>query len=73
MCSTASIAAGVGPRGSGLGLAVVAAIISAHDGRYGVESELGKGSVFWIELPAAPTEPDTLGGIKKGTEWPPSS
>ncbi len=44
--------AGAGPRGSGLGLAVVAAIISAHNGRYGVESEPGKGSVFWIELGA---------------------
>jgi two-component system OmpR family sensor kinase len=46
--------AGAGPRGSGLGLAVVAAIVSAHDGRYGVESEPGKGSVFWIELGSAP-------------------
>jgi two-component system OmpR family sensor kinase len=43
-----------GPRGSGLGLAVVAAIVTAHDGRYGVESEPGQGSVFWIELSAAP-------------------
>ena len=46
--------AGTGPRGSGLGLAVVAAIVSAHDGRYGVESEPGLGSVFWIELGSAP-------------------
>ncbi len=46
--------AGSGPKGSGLGLAVVAAIVSAHNGRYGVESEPGKGSVFWIELAAAP-------------------
>ena len=46
--------AGGGPRGSGLGLAVVAAIVSAHDGRYGVKSEAGIGSVFWIELAAGP-------------------
>jgi two-component system OmpR family sensor kinase len=46
--------AGAGPKGSGLGLAVVAAIVSAHNGRYGVESEPGQGSVFWIELAAAP-------------------
>lgn len=45
---------GTGPKGSGLGLAVVAAIVSAHDGRYGVESEPGQGSIFWIELGAAP-------------------
>jgi len=46
--------AGAGPRGSGLGLAVVAAIVSAHEGRYGVTSEPGSGSVFWIELAAGP-------------------
>ena len=48
--------AAAGPKGSGLGLAVVAAIVSAHDGRYGVESEPGHGSVFWIELGAAPID-----------------
>lgn len=41
------------PRGTGLGLSIVAAITSAHGGRYGVESVLGRGSTFWIELPAA--------------------
>ncbi len=41
-----------GPRGSGLGLAIVAAIVAAHNGRYGVESALGEGSTFWIELAA---------------------
>jgi Signal transduction histidine kinase len=40
-------------RGSGLGLAIVAAIVGAHHGRYGVESRLGVGSSFWIELPRA--------------------
>lgn len=39
-------------RGSGLGLAIVAAIVSAHGGRYGVDSEPGRGSTFWIELAA---------------------
>jgi len=37
--------------GNGLGLAVVAAIVSAHGGRYGVDSTPGAGSTFWFELP----------------------
>lgn len=40
-------------RGSGLGLAIVAAIVTAHQGRYGVESQPGMGSRFWISLPKA--------------------
>jgi two-component system OmpR family sensor kinase len=39
--------------GHGLGLAIVAAIATAHGGRYAVASEPGRGSVFWIEIPAA--------------------
>ncbi len=35
---------------TGLGLAIAKAILEAHKARYGVESELGKGSIFWFEL-----------------------
>jgi signal transduction histidine kinase len=37
---------------SGLGLYLSRRIIEAHQGTIAVESELGKGSIFWIRLPA---------------------
>ncbi|MEI6900346.1 MAG: ATP-binding protein [Bacteroidota bacterium] len=37
--------------GAGLGLTVVKKIIDALEGAVGVESEVGAGSTFWIELP----------------------
>ena len=36
--------------GSGLGLSIVKKIIDIHNGKYGVISEIGKGSTFWFEL-----------------------
>jgi signal transduction histidine kinase len=40
-----------GERRSGVGLAITRRIIEAHDGMITVESELGKGSTFVIQLP----------------------
>jgi len=37
--------------GSGLGLAIVKSIAGRHDGKVWVESQLGKGSVFYLEIP----------------------
>jgi PAS domain S-box-containing protein len=42
--------------GSGLGLAICKAIIEQHGGSIGVESEEGRGSVFWLKLPVSPRE-----------------
>jgi PAS domain S-box-containing protein len=40
-------------RGMGVGLAIVRKAAERMNGRVGVESELGKGSRFWIQLPRA--------------------
>jgi CheY-like chemotaxis protein len=46
--------------GTGLGLAVVKKLIDAMGGQLGVESELGIGSTFWIELPQCESQWDAL-------------
>lgn len=38
--------------GAGLGLAICRDLCETLGGRMGVESEIGKGSLFWVELPA---------------------
>ncbi len=37
--------------GSGVGLAIVKEILNFHKFKYGVESELGKGSLFYFDIP----------------------
>jgi signal transduction histidine kinase len=46
--------------GTGIGLAIVKRAVNRMGGRCGLESEAGKGSTFWIELPLADAEKERI-------------
>jgi two-component system sensor histidine kinase KdpD len=52
-------------QGTGMGLAIVKAIVEAHDGRIDVTSQLGQGSVFSFGLPVATSERVTAKDAKE--------
>jgi signal transduction histidine kinase/ActR/RegA family two-component response regulator len=60
------------PDGNGLGLATAYAIVAKHGGHIGVESKLGAGTVFTVDLPASretsPPPPAHVARVETGTE-----
>lgn len=56
--SSGTAATGKRVQGTGLGLAIAKEIVTHHGGKVGCDSEVGKGSTFWIEIPMELAEDD---------------
>ena len=59
--------------GTGLGLSIVKNILMLHNSRFGVSSEVGKGSTFWFELKITKKSGQEPSTEAKNTEMPEDS
>ena len=53
-------------KGSGLGLSISYNIIQEHSGFIEVESKMGEGTTFYVDLPLSPDEMSLSNGINRG-------
>ena len=52
-------------KGTGLGLPIVKTILEKHSFYFGADSELGKGSTFWVDFPVVPPELPEAAAVQK--------
>lgn len=51
-------------KGTGLGLNIVKIILQTHSFDFGADSELGKGSTFWVDFPSVPADIEVDNGLQ---------